>query len=142
MDNLKIKCPVCGGEEFIAIEKPYREGMDTYIEDYTKYCVCCKCGLVLRFAKGIVERKLREKFLSTEEGKKWQELDSRRTKLQSILAALENDLKKLELESNDDSRTVARDKQIKEEIKNTKQRISNLNKEIDSLTKQMNQLKQ
>ena len=141
MERFKIKCPVCGNEVFIAIEKPYREGFETYIEDFCKYYACCNCGLVLRFAKKEVESKLREEFLSTEEGKRWKELDLKRSNLQSKLSNLARELDRLESELNDDRRSVARDRQIKEEIKTINQKIPVLNKEIDALLKEMDSIK-
>lgn len=141
MERYKIKCPVCGHEEFILIDKPYREGMDTYIEDYTEYYACCECGLILRFAKGIVKSKLNEEFLQTKDGKRWSELNKELEIAKHSLEHLIEKEKQLKQELKDDERSIKRDKAIKEELTSIKKEIPEAEKRIKVISKELENLK-
>lgn len=141
MERVKIKCPVCGNEEFIPIEKPYREGFETYIQDYTQYYLCSECGLVLRFAKGLANGIKNQEFLETEKGKKWQKLNNESNQLSNRLKAYKDKLLDLKREQQDDRRSVARDKQIKEEIKEITKQLSDIEKKLELIEQEMKELR-
>ena len=130
MEKVTIKCPVCGNNEFVKIDRPYKEGMDTYIEDYTQYCACSKCGLVLRFAKQLVDQLFERDYLQTDNGKKWSQLNAETKRLNDLLKSLEQHKFNLLKEKKDDHRTIMRDKQIDDELKQVKERIQKTNDEL------------
>ncbi len=141
MERVSIKCPVCGNNEFVKIDKPYREGMDTYIEDHTQYCACSKCGLVLRFAKQLVDALFEREFLQTDNGKRWSELNRKYKQLNDLLNNLNQTNNRLLQEKKDDRRSIMRDKQIDEELKQIKERINKTNTEIKEIESLMNDIR-
>ena len=140
MERIKIKCPICGKEEFVEIEKPYSEGLDTYIKDNTNYFLCLNCGLVLRFYKKEAERILHGEFLETEKGKKWDELNNQLPSLSKKLSMLNKEKGNLQKELEDDNRTIARDKKIREDLKEIDVEIKEVEKRIRIIKKEMDEL--
>ena len=141
MERIKMKCPICGKTEFIKIEKPYKEGMDTFIQDYADYVACTNCGLVLRFAKKYVENLLEQEYLQTDDGKKWNALKIKRDRLLKEMVDLDVQKNKLNIEAKNDNRSVARDKKIKEELSSIKTRLLALNKEINNIESEMKDIR-
>ena len=138
MEIMKVKCPVCGCEEFILLDNPpYKCGMETYIEDYTKYYGCKDCGLVLRFAKDHVDRIVMNAYLETEPGKKRISLEKRLDELKISLNVLNNRKNRIKEEQKDDSRSIERDRKNKEELKEIEQKIRQLHSEIDGVEKEL-----
>ena len=136
-----MKCPVCGKDEFVKIEKPYHEGMDTFINDYTNYIACTSCGLVLRFAKNHVDHLLEQEYLETADGKEWNSLRIKRDNLLKKLVELDARKKRLQEEAKDDRRTIARDKQIKEELSSVRSQIMSINKETNEIESSMKKIR-
>ena len=137
----KIKCPVCGNEEFVLIDVPYRVGMETYIEDYTEYYACSECGLIYRFAKGIIDRMKNDEFLKTEDGQKWLKLKQESERLNNQIANLEIRLVALTEESQDENRSIKRDKELKKELKEAKEQNKLLNEKLTDTLLEMRKLK-
>ena len=142
MEKIKIKCPVCGNGEFLKIEPPYHCGMDTYIQEYTKYFACLKCGLVLRFAKDIVDNAIEQAFLETDNGKKWFSLDKELKNLSSSIRSLEKRNDDLHNRMKDDNRSVASDRQMRNELKENQNKLCELKKRCSEIEKEMEKLRQ
>ena len=141
MKTKKIKCPVCGNEEYVLIDVPYRMGMDTYIEDYTEYYACSECGLIFRFAKGIVDRMKNDEFLKTENGQKWSKLKNESEGLADQIANLEVKLVSLNEELEDENRSIKRDKELKKELKEAEEKNMLLNQKLGEIMIEMSKLK-
>ena len=141
METKKIKCPVCGNEEFVLIDPPYEMGMDTYILEHTEYYACSECGLIYRFAKGIVDRMKNDKFLKTEDGQKWLKLKQESERLADQIANLEVRLVSLNEELEDENRSIKRDKELKKELKETKEENMFLNQKLGEIMIEMSKLK-
>ena len=137
MEIKKIKCPICGNEEFVKIEKPYHEGFETYIDDYTEYYGCTNCEYILRFGKGLAKRVMYEEFFSSPEGKKWAELNKKIEELIKNIDSNEKLLTKLRNESKNENRTIKRDKEIKEQIAKINKEKTSLKKELENLRTQL-----
>ena len=141
METKKIKCPVCGNEEFVLIDPPYEMGMDTYILEHTEYYACSECGLIYRFAKGIVDRMKNDKFLKTEDGQKWLKLKQESERLADQIANLEVRLVSLNEELEDENRSIKRDKELKKEFKEAKEENMFLNQKLGEIMIEMSKLK-
>ena len=137
----KIKCPVCGNEEFVLIDPPYEMGMDTYILEHTEYYACSECGLIYRFAKGIIDRMKNDEFLKTEDGQKWLKLKQESERLADQIANLEFRLVALTEESEDENRSIKRDKELKKELKEAKEQNKLLNEKLTDTLFEMRKLK-
>lgn len=141
MEIVKIKCPVCGKEEFVLIDPPYHCGMETYIEEYTKYYACLNCGLVLRFAKGLVDNLLFNAFLETEDGQKYVSEKNKLDKINEQIVLLEKRECDLRKELEDDIRSIRRDNEIKVELKELEKSIKDLRKDAEACKKEVDRLK-
>lgn len=141
MEKFKIKCPVCGNEDFLEIEPPYYCGMDTYIEDCTEYYACSNCGLVLRFAKGVVDRKLEEEFLNTDNGKKWSSLNNELKRIISSSQELEKKNEYLNDRLKDDRRSVASDRQMRIDLKENQNKLRENKKRVLEIEEEMKKLR-
>ena len=137
MEIKKIKCPICGNEEFVKIEKPYHEGFETYIEDYTTYYGCTNCEYILRFGKGLAKSIKHQEFLATSEGHKWSELNKEIETLNSKISNNEKLLGNLKKESKNEYRTIKRDKEIKEQIERVKKENAALKKDLEIVKAQL-----
>ena len=141
MEIKKMKCPVCGKEEFVLIDRPYSCGMETYIEDSTDYYICLNCGLILRFAKGLADNILYRAFLETDDGKKYIAEKRKLEGLNARIDSLEKKKRSLEKELDDDRRSIKRDKEIKEELKEISKELASAKKDVEVTRKEIEKLK-
>ena len=136
-----LKCPICGNEEFVDIENPFRiVNGDGDIRTSATMCACTKCGLMLVFSQESAYQSMSKLNKRSEIDNKIRDLRNQITDLEKEKEQLPGKIGALEREKLDPNRTVARDQQLGEEIRSLKSRLSGIDSQIARIRDEIRRL--